>query len=135
MKTLIELFDETPIENVLAADVFHPERVIYLCPSEIAQDRVKHRKLREYFASHGLSAEVIFQDTSLFHADKVERQIRRVLEEYPDCAIDIAGGSDAALFAAGFVCSETDIPVFTHSRKKQCFFNINNASFAHHLPF
>ena len=135
MKTLIELFDETPIENVLAADVFRPETVIYLCPSEIAQDRTKHRKLREYFAAHGLSAEVIFQDTSLFHADKVERQIRRVLEVYPDCAIDIAGGSDAALFAAGFVCSGTDIPVFTHSRNKQCFFNINNASFAHHLPF
>ena len=57
MKTLIELFDETPIENVLAADVFRPETVIYLCPPEIAQDRTKHRKLREYFAAHGLSAE------------------------------------------------------------------------------
>ena len=27
MKTLIELYDETPIENVLAADTFRPERV------------------------------------------------------------------------------------------------------------
>ena len=134
MKTLIELYDETPIENVLAADTFRPERVIYLCPSEVAQDRTMHRKLREYFASRLLTTEVIFLDTSLYYADKVERQIRRVLEEYPDCAIDIAGGSDAALFAAGIVCSETDIPVFTHSRRKQCFFNINNAPFADHLP-
>jgi hypothetical protein len=134
MKTLIELYDETPIENVLAADTFRPERVIYLCPSEIAQDRAMHRKLREYFAFRHLSVEAIFLDTSLFYADKVERQIRRVLEEYPDCAIDIAGGSDAALFAAGIVCSGTDIPVFTHSRRKQCFFNINNAPFADHLP-
>ena len=134
MKTLIELYDETPIENVLAADTFRPERVIYLCPSEVAQDRTMHRKLREYFASRPLTTEVIFLDTSLYYADKVERQIRRVLEEYPDCAIDIAGGSDAALFAAGIVCSETDIPVFTHSRRKQCFFNINNAPFADHLP-
>ena len=135
MKTLIELYDETPIENVLSVDAFRPERVIYLCPPEVAQDRLKQRKLREYFAFRGLASEAVFLDTSLYHADKVERQIRRVLEEYPDCAIDIAGGSDAALFAAGFVCHETGIPVFTHSRRKHCFFNINNAPFADHLPF
>ena len=39
MKTLVELYDECPIENVLAADTFCPERTVYLCPSEIAQDK------------------------------------------------------------------------------------------------
>ena len=49
MKTLIELYDEVPIENVLAADTFLPERIIYLCPDEIAKDKEKQKKLREYF--------------------------------------------------------------------------------------
>lgn len=135
MKTLVELYDECPIENVLGADTFGPERTVYLCPSEIAQDREKQKRLQEYFRHRGMEMETVFLDTSLFHADKVRRQLQSVVEKYPDCAIDIAGGSDAALFAAGYFCRETDIPVFTHSRKKQKFFAINNADFAHHLPF
>lgn len=135
MKTLVELYDDCPIENVLAADTFRPERTVYLCPSEIAQDKEKQKRLQEYFRHRGMDMETVFLDTSLFHTDKVIRQLQRVAETYPDCAIDIAGGSDAALFAAGYFCRETDIPVFTHSRKKQKFFAINNADFAHHLPF
>ena len=135
MKTLVELYDDCPIENVLGADTFCPERTVYLCPSEIAQDKEKQKRLQEYFRHRGLEMETVFLDTSLFYADKVIRQLQSVAEKYPDCAIDIAGGSDAALFAAGYFCRETDIPVFTHSRKKQKFFAINNADFAHHLPF
>ena len=39
MNTLIELYDERAIENVLAADMFRPLRIIYLCPTEVAQSR------------------------------------------------------------------------------------------------
>ena len=31
MKTIIELYDERPFENVLAVDVFRPEHVVFLC--------------------------------------------------------------------------------------------------------
>ena len=135
MKTLIELYDDCPIENVLAGDTFHPERIVFLCPSEIAQDREKQNKMKEYFHHRGLDAEILFLDTSLFYAYKVEKQLRNVVERYPDCAIDIAGGSDASLFAAGMLCRESGISVFTHSRQKQRYFEISNAKFADSLPF
>lgn len=32
MKTLIELYDERAIENVLGPETFKPETVVYLCP-------------------------------------------------------------------------------------------------------
>ena len=32
VKTLVELFDERPLENVLGVEIFHPEEVIYVCP-------------------------------------------------------------------------------------------------------
>ena len=35
MNTLIELYDERAIENILAPDMFHPRRIIYLCPREV----------------------------------------------------------------------------------------------------
>ena len=135
MKTLIELYDELPIENVLASDTFHPDTTVFLCPSEVAQDRSVQSKMNAYFAHRGVNTQTVFLDTSLFYANKVKKQLRHVLEEYPDCAIDIAGGSDAALFAAGYVSKDSEIPVFTHSRKKQKFFNISNAEFAQDLPF
>ena len=39
MDTLIELYDERAIENILAPDMFRPERIVYLCPAELSQDR------------------------------------------------------------------------------------------------
>ena len=41
MKTLIELYDERAIENVLAADMFRPKRIVYLCPTEVAQSQLR----------------------------------------------------------------------------------------------
>ena len=50
MKTLIELYDERPLENVRGVEVFRPETVIYVCPGRVAKDRSLQKKLREYGA-------------------------------------------------------------------------------------
>ena len=132
MKTLIELYDERPIENVLATEMFRPEETILICPPEIAKDQDMHRSLEKYFALRGCPVHLTFQPASLLDAVKVEATLRQVLESHPDCAIDISGGSDAALFAAGAISGQT--PVFTYSRKKNTFFEIKNAPFARGLP-
>ena len=134
MKTLIELYDERPIENVLGTEVFRPEQTVYLCPSEVAQDKHLQEKLREYFAHRGLQTEIVFLESSLYNSTKLLRQLRTVAEKYGDCALDITGGTDAALFACGLFCAETEIPVFTYSRKRRCFYDIHNAPFAADLP-
>lgn len=134
MKTLIELYDERPIENVLASEVFRPEQTVFLCPAEIAQDKGLQSKLRAYFVRKGLTGEPVFLESSLYNSGKLLKQLRRVSEEYADCAVDITGGTDASLFACGFFCAETDIPVFTYSRKRNRFFEIHNAPFADGLP-
>lgn len=133
MKTLIELYDERPMENFLAADVFRPEHIVYLCPSAVAQDKTSQQQMTDYLRWRKINADVSFLDTSLLHTDKVLRQLEYVSGKYPDCAIDITGGSDAALFAAGQFCSSANVPAFTYSRRKNMFFSICNADFAHHL--
>ena len=70
MKTLIELYDDSPIENVLAADTFLPERIVYLCPTEIAQDKDKQQKLKEYFSHRGLETELLFSKQVFFMPEK-----------------------------------------------------------------
>ncbi len=134
MKTLIELYDERPLENVLSTEVFRPERTVFICPPEIASDQALHGKLREYFRHRNVPCECVFLSASLLDASAVEHRLREVADRYPDCALDIAGGTDAALFAGGLLCAGRDIPVFTYSRKRNRFFNIRGADFADDLP-
>ena len=133
MKTLIELFDERPIENVLSADVFRPEKIVFLCGRDEAQNKTLHRGLKTFFEGRGIQAELVFLETSMYYADKVRRQLASIVDTCPDCAIDITGGTDAALFAAGMLYSSNALSVFTYSRARNRFFNICNADFAENL--
>jgi len=133
MDTLIELYDERAIENILAPDMFRPKRIIYLCPSEIAQDRKRQEKLRTFFQRRGWVPELIFMEASLFKADRILRQLLTIGEKYPNCALDVTGGSDAALFAGGMFAAQTNTPAFTYSRKKNSFYDISGADFADNL--
>ena len=132
MKTLIELWDERPIENVLAAEMFRPEKVIFVCPPEKAADREWRATTEDYFRHRHVDVKVSFVPVSLLDAQKIRKALREILEEHPDAAIDISGGTDATLFAAGAAAGET--PVFTYSHKRNTFFEIQNAPFARSLP-
>lgn len=134
MNTLIELYDERAIENILAPDMFRPRRIVYLCPGEIAQDRTRQETLAAFFRRRGWEPELIFVETSRFKADRILRQLFTIGEKYPDCAIDVTGGSDAALFAAGMFAAQKGVPAFTYSRKKNRFYDISGAAFADELP-
>ena len=90
------------------------------------------KSLRKYFEHRGCPIKVTVVPVSLLDAKKVEKQLRRVIETREDCVIDISGGTDAALFAAG--CVDPDVPVITYSRKKNTFFEIRNAPYARNLP-
>ena len=133
MKTLIELYDERPLENVLGVEMFRPEQVIYICPKDAA-DRHSRRQLDAYFRHRGLPVELNFRKVSVFDAQAVLQVLREIVAQYPDCAMDITGGTDAVLFAAGLLGAESKLPVFTYSRKKNCFYSIQNAPFADQLP-
>ena len=130
MDTLIELYDERAIENILAPDMFRPERIVYLCPAELSQDRKRQEKMRSFFLRRGWYPELLFMESSLFKADRILRQLQAIYEKYPDCAVDVTGGSDAALFAAGMFSCKTGTPAFTYSRKQNRFYDISGAVFA-----
>ena len=134
MKTLIELYDERPLENVLGVEMFRPEQVVYICPAEVAGDKRIHRQLREYFRHRGLTPELFFARADIYDTEAILSLLRRTVQEHPDCAVDITGGTDAVLFAAGLLRAERPIPVFTYSRQKNSFYDIRNAAFAHELP-
>ena len=134
MKTLIELYDERPLENVLGVEMFRPERVIYICPDVIASDQTLHKKLREFFRHRGMKVELIFMRASVYDAEAMLHVLRKTIGQYPNAAMDITGGTDAVLFASGLLNAESEFPVFTYSRRRNRFYNIRNADFAANVP-
>ena len=134
MNTLIELYDERAIENVLAADMFRPQRIVYLCPTEVAQTQERQKQIGDFFRHRGWNPELIFVETSQYKVDRVLRLLLSISEKFPDCALDVTGGSEAELFAAGMFASQANVRVFTYSRKKNRFYNISGAEFAENLP-
>lgn len=134
MKTLIELYDERPIENVVTGEVFRAEKVVYVCDREIAADRKLQSRLKQYFSARGVTAELSFVETDMLSTDAIMKTLNDILSVHEDCVLDVAGGTDAALFACGAVCAGREIPVLTYSRKRNRFYNIRNAEFAQDLP-
>lgn len=134
MNTLIELYDERAIENILAADMFRPQRIIYLCPTEVAQNREQQNIIRDFFHHRGWEPELHFLEASLYKVDRIVRLLLSISEKYPDCALDVTGGSDAELFAAGMFAAQANVAAFTYSRRKNRFYNISGAEFADNLP-
>ena len=130
METLIELYDMRPLENVLGVEMFLQERVIYICPDNIASDSEIQKKLRAYFRHRGLKLELVFMRSSIYDTEAILRVLRKVTAQYPDCALDITGGTDAILLASGLLSAETALPVFTYSRRQNRFYNLRNADFA-----
>lgn len=128
VQTLIELYDERAIENFLGPETFLPERVIYLCPAETIREQEKC--IRQYYAWRNLKTELIFLQSSIYRTDLILQQFRVLGRKYPGCVVDVTGGTDAALFAAGAFCRESGSAAFTYSRKQNCFYNISGATFA-----
>ena len=129
VRTLVELYDERPLENVLGVEIFRPEQVVYVCPT--GTPKQSRKQLKAYFNRRGLSASLQFLQVDTFDTGAVLRLFRKILSRYADAIIDITGGTDAVLFAAGLACFDTKIPVVTYSRTQNRFYSIRNASPVH----
>lgn len=104
MKTLIELFDQEPIYNYLAATVFEPDRVCFLGDYESLDIDVSSAA-HEYAQLVGLDCSFSFSAADSDNYDEMRRKlkelIRRETEAGNECFIDVTGGRDLALVAAG----------------------------------
>lgn len=132
MKTLIELYDERPMENILSSEVFLPERCVFLLFENEDPEEAKER-INSYFHYRNLPIRTRFYSLNMYDSREILRYLQTIVNRYEDCALDISGGTDAALFAAGLLCNDHDVPVFTYSRTNNCFYDIQNAPFADHV--
>ncbi|MCR4620974.1 MAG: DUF1887 family protein [Clostridiales bacterium] len=131
--TLIELYDERPLENVLACHMLRPDRVIFLCPEMVRKSARRTSAIRNYLKQKDWNGEIRFVGADMYSAADVGRALTEVCSRYPGCVMDITGGTDAALFASGVISCEKGTPAFTYSRKSNAFYSIKDAPFGQRL--
>lgn len=108
-KTLIELFDKEPIYNYLAATVFEPEKVIFVGDGE-ANRRENVAATEEYarIMKLGCRFERAYAKSEDFY--DVRRTVKNLIAKETakgnECVVDVTGGRDLALVAAGSLMSE-----------------------------
>lgn len=104
MKILIELYDKEPIYNYLAACVFMPDRVYFIGDSSVSGKKCR-LKTEEFARLMGIEAEFRYRAVDAPCFGGVRSEIEKIIDaehaEGNKCIIDITGGSDLALVAAG----------------------------------
>lgn len=115
MKTLIELFDKEPIYNYLAATVFKPEKVIFVGDGE-ARRYENIAATEEYARIMKLECrfERAYAKSEDFHDVRrtVKNLIAKEMSLGNECVVDVTGGRDLALVAAGSLMSEGTEVIF-----------------------
>lgn len=123
MKVLIELFDKEQIYNYLATLVFKPEKVYFVGDSEImgGNCRAKTEKLARI---SGIDAQFLYRFANPDNFSLLRSKIAEIIEDEKklgnECIIDVTGGRDLALVAAGYLMS-LGAEVIRYDRKIQAF--------------
>ncbi|MBR6785351.1 MAG: DUF1887 family protein [Clostridia bacterium] len=104
MKTLIELFDKDAIYNYLAATVFKPQKVCFI-GDKLSLDSDEAAAAKKFASLAGLDCkfEFISANTNDYNDMRrtIEETIRKETANGNDCSVDVTGGKDLALVAAG----------------------------------
>ena len=124
MATLIELYDSEPMKNIYAADALSPDRIIFLGGDEMVKGK---RRLCRYFAGKA-APKLHFEVCSIHDSRSCEEALRRLIRSYPDARIDLTGGTDEAVFAAGRLSAETDVPFIKSDIKKGVIRSVCNTA-------
>ncbi len=122
-ETIIEIYDEEQIYNVLAPVQFKPKNAVY-----IGTRKLKNKKLKNNIISclraMSLDTRCFFYSTDMLSIDAVIAELENIIATFGDCAIDLTGGSEVALVAVGMIAKEKNIPLFRYDRFTCSYKNI-----------
>ncbi len=104
MKILIELYDKEPIYNYLAAAVFRPDKVYFVGDKGALNEKCKIKTAR-FFRLIGLECEFVYRYADSANFSLLRTEIGKIVADETKngniCTIDVTGGRDLALVAAG----------------------------------
>ena len=122
MKTIIKLYDNEPIYNVLITAVLNPEIIIYVVDN---QSETENRNSTLFFLS-ALNPPVnaVFYKTDTSDIDSILFTLEEITKQHPECILDVTGGEDLVLLATGLFCAKHNIPACYYNKKTNKYNNV-----------
>lgn len=109
--TLIELFDKTPVENIIGSLALKPDKVVYITP----ESRKAIRAIPNYqkiLKGRGIHLEMRVKSIAKNDLEAIVAALYDIISDPTDnYVIDISGGDEGALVALGIVLGSTDLRV------------------------
>ena len=121
--TLIELFDKTPVENIITTLAFKPDRVVF-----VGSDQRKiYREIEFYKAvldGRGIKTEMSVRAVPKNNLDGVVRGLYDIISDpNEDYLVDFSGGDESSLVAIGMILGDPK-----HTANRIYAFRINAIS-------
>lgn len=101
--TVIEFFDkESAIENIASALLCSPERIVFIGSDAQLMDK-RTRGYKSILAARGINVEFLFRPVTRNRLNAVTDVLESIISESEECCIDLSGGDELYLVAAGAV--------------------------------
>ena len=111
IKTLIEILDGSPVENVIAGLRFKPEKIIFLGFKNLMNEKTK-KAISDLFNKKNINSHLVFEIVPRNDFEAITQRLCEITENNEDCWFDLSGGKDITLAAMGFVSRKNNIPMF-----------------------
>lgn len=132
LKTLIELYDEESVFNLVAACTVKPENLVIIGGEQLEND-VLRKRINRFILSRNIGTEVKYKICNIDDCTAVIEALAQIVEEYADCVIDVSGGNDIALLACGMFAESCDVPLMRLDAQRQCFADVRSCPEAERL--
>ena len=120
MKTLIEIYDDEPVYNVLAAKIYRPEQVIFVGNRQMMSKSAKNKIIR-FFRAAGIDTYAYFYPVTPYDCEDILATLVKIGRRFPESVIDITGGSSVVLYAVGRYCVQFPSTVIAFQKKEERF--------------
>lgn len=111
IKTLVEIFDVCPVENVIAGMRFKPQKIVFVGSENLMKEKTK-RAISEFFVKKNINTKLEFETVPHYDFEEISRILTEITRKNEDCWFDLSGGRDITLAAMGAVCQKNNIPMF-----------------------
>ncbi|MBQ8003332.1 MAG: DUF1887 family protein [Clostridia bacterium] len=122
--TIVELFDNEIMDNVVGTLCLKPQRAVILYTGE--KDKAFFDTLNSIIARRGMKTEILPEWVDASSVESVVKKLEDVAERFPDCDFDITGGEDMMLVAIGEVAKKLNRPMHVVDVVKNTVTGINS---------
>lgn len=107
-RTIVELYSEEPLENIMAMIKYRPDKIIFLGHKDNMITK-KVNDIKHFRDERCPKTELEFIEVPKDNLDKAVSIISKIIQDDPDVRFELTGGSELILIAIGCVAAKMDV--------------------------